>query len=595
MAGFLKRTHTCGELTSKDVGKQVTLNGWIKSWRDHGGLIFLDLRDRYGITQVVFNPEKNKALHELAGKLRNEFVISAQGVVELRPEGTINRELSTGEIDLVAERIEVLNKSRTPPFEILDDLTVNEELRLQYRYLDLRRPGLQKKLILRSDVYNVVCNYLHENNFVEIETPFLMKSTPEGARDFLVPSRNYQGRFYALPQSPQTYKQILMVAGFDRYFQIVKCFRDEDLRKDRQPEFTQIDIEMSFVEEEDVINLAEGLIKMVYGFVKGTELKDSFPRIPYDEAMRLYGSDKPDLRIGLKIQDLTPLFAQSEFKVFNSVISSGGIIGGLRLADSAYFARNNLDRLTEFVKKLGAQGLVWLRNKNGNLEGPAVKFLSDEEQRSLQESAGLGQGEIFLIMAGSAEDTLPKLGELRLKLAEDLSLTDTSADNFLWVVDFPMLEFDHEEERFVARHHPFTSPKHEDLPLLESSPQAVKARAYDLVMNGNEVAGGSIRIHRRDLQKKVFHMLKISDAEAEEKFGFLLNALDYGAPPHGGIAFGFDRMLMLLSDSRSIRDVIAFPKTSSGLSLMDGAPSHVEQKQLDELGIRLAKEKIKII
>ena len=375
MAGFLKRTHTCGELTRQDVGKKVILNGWIKSWRDHGGLIFIDLRDRYGITQVVFNPEKNKALHELAGKLRNEFVISAQGLVELRPEGTINKELSTGEIDLVAERIEVLNKSRTTPFEILDDLTVNEELRLQYRYLDLRRPGLQKKLILRSEVYNVVRNYLHENNFVEIETPFLMKSTPEGARDFLVPSRNYQGRFYALPQSPQTYKQILMVAGFDRYFQIVKCFRDEDLRKDRQPEFTQIDIEMSFVEEEDVIGLAEGLIKMVYRFVKGIDLKEPFPRVTYDEAMHLYGSDKPDLRFTLKIQDLTSLFAHTEFKVFGSVVSSGGIIGGLRLPDGAYFGRNNLDRLTEFVKKLGAHGLVWLRNKNGILEGPAAKFI----------------------------------------------------------------------------------------------------------------------------------------------------------------------------------------------------------------------------
>ena len=591
MEGFLKRTHTCGELTRQDVGKKVILNGWIKSWRDHGGLVFIDLRDRYGLTQVVFNPEKNRALHELAGKLRNEFVLAAEGLVELRPEGTMNQDVTTGEIEILAERIELLNKSKTTPFEILDDISVNEELRLQYRYLDLRRPSLQKKLILRSEVYNIVRTYLHKHDFVEIETPFLMKSTPEGARDFLVPSRNYQGRFYALPQSPQTYKQILMVAGFDRYYQIVKCFRDEDLRKDRQPEFTQIDIEMSFVDEDDVIDLAEGLIKQVYLEVKGIKLKKPFPRITYDQALNWYGSDKPDLRFDLKIENLSKLFTKTGFKVFSAVLQANGLIAGLRLSDSEYFGRNNLDRLTDFVKKLGAHGLVWLRKKNDAIEGPAVKFLSDEEKKSL----GMQNGEVMLVLAGSHEQTLPLLGELRLKLAEDLSLIDTSMDNFLWLIDFPMLEFDPEEERFVARHHPFTAPKPEDLSLLERSPAKVKARAYDLVMNGNEIAGGSIRIHDRDIQKKVFKMLGIGDSEADEKFGFLLNALDYGAPPHGGIAFGFDRMIMLLSDSRSIRDVIAFPKTSSGLSLMDGAPSFVEDKQLRELGVRLSDEKIKKI
>jgi len=595
MAGLLKRTHTCGELSKSDIGKKITLNGWVKSWRDHGGLVFIDLRDRYGITQVVFNPEKNRDLHALAGKLRNEFVLAVEGLVELRPEGTLNKDIPTGEIEILAERIDVLNKSKTTPFEILDEIDVNEELRLQYRYLDLRRSRLQKKLLLRSQVYNIVRSYLHNNAFVEIETPFLMKSTPEGARDFLVPSRTYQGRFYALPQSPQTYKQILMVAGFDRYFQIVKCFRDEDLRKDRQPEFTQIDIEMSFVEEPDVLGLAEGLVKEVYREVRGVALKEPFPQITYDDAMSMYGSDKPDLRFDLRIIDLSSYFTQTGFKVFSTVLETNGLIAGLCLEDNEYFSRGNLDRLTDFVKQAGAKGLVWLRNVRGELEGPAAKFLTDAEKHALAESAGLKSGHIFLILAGSKEDTLRILGELRLKLGTDLSLIDRSNDHFLWLLNFPMLEFDQEEERFVARHHPFTAPKTEDLPLLEKSPEKVKARAYDLVMNGNEIAGGSIRIHQRELQKRVFRMLNISDEEAEEKFGFLLNALDYGAPPHGGIAFGFDRMIMLLSDSMSIRDVIAFPKTSSGLSLMDGAPSNVDARQLQELGICLSEEKIKKI
>ncbi len=398
-----------------------------------------------------------------------------------------------------------------------------------------------------------------------------------------------------LPQSPQTYKQILMVAGFDRYFQIVKCFRDEDLRKDRQPEFTQIDIEMSFVEEDDVIALAEGLIKQVYREVKRIDLKKPFKRMTYEQALSLYGSDKPDLRIDLKINDLTPIFAKTGFKVFSTVLGAKGIIAGLNIEDGEYFGRNNIDRLTDFVKKLGAHGLVWLRNNDGNIEGSAAKFLSEDEKKSLQQSAGLRSGQIFLILAGPREDTLRILGELRLKLAADLSLVDTSYDNFLWLVDFPMLEFDPEEKRYVARHHPFTSPKAEDLSILEQSPEKVKARAYDLVMNGNEIAGGSIRIHQREIQKRVFRMLNILDAEAEEKFGFLLDALDHGAPPHGGIAFGFDRMIMLLSNSLSIRDVIAFPKTSSGLSLMDGAPNFVDAKQLVELGIQLVDEKIKNI
>jgi aspartyl-tRNA synthetase len=580
------RSHTCGELNASDVNKNVCLKGWVKSWRDHGGLIFIDLRDRYGVTQIVFNPEVNADIYNLARNLRAEFVIMIEGVVNRRPTGNVNKNLSTGEIEVVAQKLQVLNTAKTPPFEISDDIDVSEELKLQYRYLDLRRNRLQSNMLFRSRLYQVVREYMHELDFVEIETPYLMKSTPEGARDFLVPSRNYKGKFYALPQSPQTYKQILMVAGFDRYFQIVKCFRDEDLRKDRQPEFTQIDLEMSFVEEQDVMKVAENLVKRIYSRLLNRPISDPFPVLTYDQALLEYGSDKPDLRFDLKITNLTGLFINSGFATFAQVAQSNGIVAGIALADSAPITRKMIDHYIDYVKNLGAAGLIWLRLRGAELEGSVVKHLSDQEKKKLvQAFPGVNRGIIF-IMAGDFEKTLLILGELRNRLGGDLNLVNTEGDSLLWVVDFPMLEFDLKENRWVARHHPFTSPKNEDLDRLEKIPHQVKARAYDLVMNGTEIAGGSIRIHDSETQKRVFRMLNISDAEAERKFGFLLKALQYGAPPHGGIAFGFDRLVMILTGSASLRDVIAFPKTASALSLMDGAPDFVDTQQLTDLGLR---------
>ncbi len=581
------RTHTCGELRSVNANEHVRLCGWVKSWRDHGGLLFIDLRDRFGVTQIVFNPQEDKNLHTTAMELRSEFVISVGGSVQLRPEGMQNTNMETGEIEVLAESLEILNVSKTPPFEIKDEIDVSEELKLKYRYLDLRRTGNKNNLMLRSELYQIVRTFLRENNFVEIETPILMKSTPEGARDFLVPSRNYKGKFYALPQSPQTYKQILMISGFDRYFQIVKCFRDEDLRKDRQPEFTQIDMEMSFVDENDVMNMAEYLVKVIYKEVKGQKLDFAFPRIPYATAMNDYGSDKPDLRFDLKIKHLTEIFQKTEFKAFASVLEDKGIIAGLVVQPADKFSRKKLDKVTDYVKKYGARGLVWFRYQNESLVGPIVKFLSENEIDKIIKKASLSENDILFLVAGEKESTLSVLGALRNYLAEYLSLIDHNKDSFLWITDFPMLEFNEDEDRYVARHHPFTSPKSEDIELLRKDPKSVKARAYDLVMNGNEVAGGSIRIHKSDLQKKVFNMLGITAEETENKFGFLITALDYGAPPHGGIAFGFDRLVMILAGATSIRDVIAFPKTTSALSPMDGSPSEISTDQLAELGLSI--------
>jgi aspartyl-tRNA synthetase len=583
------RTHTCGELSAKDKDKQVCLNGWVKSWRDHGGLIFIDLRDRYGWTQIVFNPEINAAIYEQARNLRTEFVITIEGVVSLRPPGSLNKNLNTGEIEVLVQKLEILNASKTPPFEISDSVEVSEELKLQYRYLDLRRTKLQSNLVFRSQLYKVVRDYLSSQNFVEIETPVLMKSTPEGARDFLVPSRNYKGKFYALPQSPQTYKQILMVAGFDRYFQIVKCFRDEDLRKDRQPEFTQIDIEMSFVEEHDVMQVAENLVRWIYAELLKQNLADqAFPVLTYDRAMLEYGSDKPDLRFDLRLRDLTSVFKNTGFKpLADAVHGDGGIVTGLALTDSGRLTRKLIDQYTEYVKSLGAAGLIWFRLRGTEVEGSVAKYLSTEEKRDLIKTFPDIKEGILFILAGPYEKTLLIMGELRLRLGNDLDLIKPDQDRWLWVVDFPMLEYEEKEKRWMARHHPFTSPQPADLDKLESAPQQVKARAYDLVLNGTEIAGGSIRIYNAEIQKRVFHMLNISDQEAEQKFGFLLRALQYGAPPHGGIAFGFDRLTMLLTNSGSLRDVIAFPKTASALSLMDGAPDSVDPDQLKELGLRL--------
>lgn len=586
---FKKRTHTCGELRASDVGKIVTLNGWVDRRRDLGGLIFIDLRDRYGKTQVVFSPQHNDQAYQIAKELKSEFVISVTGKVERRPKGAENPSLPTGEIDVLADEVQILSKSETPPFLIEDDINVSEELRLKYRYLDLRRPIMQSNLITRHRMAQVVRRYFDENGFIEIETSFLVKSTPEGARDFLVPSRLHPGKFYALPQSPQLYKQILMVAGFDRYFQIVRCFRDEDLRADRQPEFTQIDVEMSFVTEEDVFNIVEGLIFRLMKEIKGIEIQLPFPRIPYVEAIEKYGTDKPDLRFDLEIVNATDIFKTTEFKVFREAIENGGVICGLNLPGCANFSRKQIDELTNFVKDLGAGGLVHFKVENGEVESPVAKYFTKISLQKLKERMNSRDGDLMILISDQPQKVYSILGSLRLEMGRRLNLIDEEQFRFAWIVDFPLLEWDEEENRWVSVHHPFTSPKLEDLHLLDSDPGKVRARAYDLVLNGNEIAGGSIRIHDAELQRKIFKLLGITDEEARKKFGFLLEAFKYGAPPHGGIAFGFDRLVMLFTGMKSIRDVIAFPKTSSALSLMDEAPSEVDPKQLDELHIQVKR------
>ncbi|MEW6195795.1 MAG: aspartate--tRNA ligase [Bacteroidota bacterium] len=585
---FNRRTHTCGELRESNIGEHVVLNGWVAIRRDLGGVIFIEMRDRYGITQVVFEPSFNSNAHEHAKKLRNEFVISVEGKVRKRPEGTENPSLPTGQIDVMIEKLVILNNADTPPFAIEDNIDVHEDVRLKYRYLDLRRNEMQKSLLLRHKIYQLTRKYFDSINFVEIETPILMKSTPEGARDFLVPSRLHKGKFYALPQSPQTYKQILMVAGFDKYFQIVRCFRDEDLRADRQYEFTQIDIEMSFVDVEDIFEMVEGLMKVFFKEILGLEITSSIPRLSFDEAMEKYGSDKPDLRFELPMVTLNQVFDKSEFKVFKDSHDKGGIITGLLAKGCGDYTRNQLDVLTDFVKKLGAGGLIWMRVKDGELDAPVAKFMSDEEKKNLITAMDAQPGDLLLILTGNRLKTLAIMGSLRLEMAKRMNLVSPDAKPaILWVTDFPLFEWDEETKRFYAMHHPFTSPRIEDIPLMDTNPEKVKARAYDLVLNGNEIAGGSIRIHNSELQAKMFKVLGIGEEEAKEKFGFLMNAFKYGAPPHGGIAFGFDRLAMLFAGKSSIRDVIAFPKTSSGISLMDDSPSHVDEAQLNELHIRV--------
>jgi len=586
---MLKRTHTCGELRGNDIDKKVILVGWIKKNRNLGNLVFIDLRDRYGVTQLVFDPELNLEVYNLAKDIKVENIIGVKGTVRFRPGSMKNKSMITGEIEILVNEFEVISKAKILPFEIDELIDIKEELKLKYRYLDLRRESLQKNLIFRSRLYKVVRDFLCENKFLEVETPYLMNSTPEGARDFLVPSRNYPGQFYALPQSPQTYKQILMVAGFDKYFQIVKCFRDEDLRKDRQPEFTQIDIEMSFVEEEDVMGLAENLVKQVFENLMGQKIDFEFIRLDYETALTTYGSDKPDLRYELKIENMKNIFLKSDFQLFTKAIETNGVISGIVVDNAQDFSRKKIDDLTNFAKKLGASGLLWFKYIDNELTGPAVKFLHNNEKNLLIEQLDIKDNQIIFALAGEKEKSLTILGEIRRQLAEQLNLINDEKFSFLWVTKFPMLEFDEKEKRYIAKHHPFTSPLPEDINLLEKYPANVRARAYDLVINGNEIAGGSIRIHERDIQKKVFEMLNISNQEAEEKFGFLLKALEFGAPPHGGIAFGLDRLVMILTGAKSIREVIAFPKTTSALSLMDGAPSNVSDEQLAELGIKIIK------
>lgn len=586
---FAQRTHTCGQLRASHVGSTVTLNGWVNVRRDLGGMIFIDLRDRYGITQVVFAPQHNAEVHERAHDLRSEFVLSITGTVGHRPDGMTNSSMPTGEVEVVVDSFQILNASEITPFEIKDDVDANEDLRLKYRFLDLRRPVLQKNLLLRHRVYQIVHRYFDALDFVEVETPVLMKSTPEGARDYLVPSRVHPGRFYALPQSPQQYKQLLMVAGLDRYVQVVKCFRDEDLRADRQPEFTQIDVEMSFVTAEDVYGVIEGFAQQLLRETVGTELTLPLPRLDYFEALERYGSDKPDLRFGMEMRTLNDAVAGCEFKVFSAALEQGGIVTGLAVKGvAADFSRKKFDELTERAKTLGMGGLVWLKFTEGALQGPSAKFLDESVQHRLIEALQAEEGDVLLILADARKRAaLLAMGTLRLELGRELGLVDSTKHALLWVTDFPLFQWDDETQRYYAEHHAFTSPKPADIPLLDSDPAAARADCYDLVWNGNEVGSGSIRIHDSALQAKIFSILGFSPEEIEEKFGFLINAFRYGAPPHGGVALGLDRIVTILAGLSSIRDVVAFPKTNSALSLMDNAPSLVAEEQLRELHISI--------
>lgn len=585
--GNMRRTHYCGELAGKDLEKEVILVGWVQRRRDHGGVIFIDLRDRDGITQVVFNPELNSEVHRKAHNLRSEYVIAVKGLVSARPEGTLNPDLPTGEIEVMVHDLRVLNESRTPPFVLEDNIEVAENLRLKYRYLDLRRPSAAKGLLIRHKINTSVRAVLNENGFIEMETPMLTKSTPEGARDYLVPSRVNPGCFYALPQSPQLFKQMLMVSGFDRYYQIVKCFRDEDLRADRQPEFTQIDLEMSFVDREDIMAQAENMMEKVFNDVLGVELKMPFPVMTYDEAQRRYGLDKPDIRFGLEHIDLSEMMKGCGFKVFSGVVSSGGIVKAINVKGGSKFSRKELDDLTSFAGIYGAKGMAWIKITEEGWQSPIVKFFTEEELSEMGDRCGVETGDLLLFGADRSEIVNESLGMLRNELAKRLGLIDDNDFSFIWITDFPLLEYDGRTKRHVAVHHPFTAPLDEDMDLLDTEPAKARSKAYDLVLNGSEIGGGSVRIHRAGLQKKIFELLHISEEEAALKFGFLVDALGYGAPPHGGMAFGLDRLAMIISGADSIRDVIAFPKTQKAACLMTDAPSEVAPEQMTELNLTL--------
>jgi aspartyl-tRNA synthetase len=586
--GGLKRNQNCGELRRKDIGKEVVLTGWLQSTRDHGGLIFIDLRDRSGIAQIVFDPQREKSSHREAKDLRSEYVLAVKGKVRERPRGTENPNLPTGEVEVIVQEVEVLNKSRTPPFEIFDETGASEEIRLKYRYIDLRRPPMQRNILFRHRAALLIRNFLDKKEFLEVETPMLTRSTPEGARDYLVPSRVSPGSFYALPQSPQLFKQLLMVGGIERYFQLARCFRDEDLRKDRQPEHTQIDMELSFVEEEDIYSLVEGLMAHLFENLLKLKVETPFPRLTYAETMAKFGTDKPDLRFGMEIGEVSERVKESQFKIFKEAVSKGGCVRGFSLPGGGKFSRKELDDLVTQATKYGAKGLAWLKVKEeGKADSPIAKFFTPEELKGIASQMKAKSGDLIVLVADKAEVAGAVLGQLRLDLAGKLDLPKKGEYKFTWITDFPLFEYSEEEKRPVSMHHPFCMPREEDLKLLESEPLKVRARTYDLVLNGEELGTGSIRVHRRKIQEKIFKCLKISSKEAQEKFGFLLEAFQYGAPPHGGIALGLDRILMIMSGSRSIREVIAFPKTQKAVCLLTRAPSMVDERQLKELNLSL--------
>lgn len=582
------KTFDAGKLTKEHVGQTVVLNGWVQGWRDFGGILFIDLRDRSGIVQIVFNPEFSGDALELGGRARNEFVLAVKGKVVERDPETVNANLATGEIEVQVTEVEIMNSAKTPPFPIEDGVEVDESLRLKYRYLDLRRPEMQRTLYLRSKATKVFRDFLDEHGFLDVETPILTLSTPEGARDYLVPSRVHPGEFFALPQSPQLFKQLLMIGGIERYYQVARCFRDEDLRADRQPEFTQVDIETSFLSQDQLLGMMEELMARLFRETIGAEIETPFQRLTYSDAIHKYGSDKPDLRFGLEIEDVTDIVKTSDVKVFASVAAGGGVVKALNAKGCASWSRKELDDLQPFAARYGGKGIAWITVKDGEWKGPIVKFFKPEEIAALTERLGVEDGDLLCFSADKLKTAADVMGNLRLKVGRDLGLIDNTKFKFLWVVDFPLLGWDEEGKRWVAEHHPFTRPRDEDVALFDTDPGAIRAQAYDIVLNGYEVGGGSMRIYRREVQEKMFSALGFTLEEAKERFGFFLDAFDYGTPPHGGIAFGLDRLIMLLTGRTNLRETIAFPKTASATDLMSNAPSGVEFKQLEDLHIRLS-------